>query len=233
MDGIAQNIQQIRRRIDSAAQRAGRQADDVLLLAVTKTVAPEGVELALGQGITTLGESKLQEAKLKIPLVSGRAHWHMVGHLQSNKARDAVELFELIHSVDSVKLAAEINKWAERAGKTQRILLEVNLSGESGKYGLKPDALDETLDQIIPLSRIQVEGLMTVPPYAEDVEKVRPYFRQLRDLGKAAGRKNDLLLPHLSMGMTQDFEVAIEEGATIVRIGTAIFGERKRHEPEE
>jgi PLP dependent protein len=207
--------------------------EDVLLLAVTKTIGPEDVELALGQGITTLGESKLQEAKQKIPLVSGRAHWHMIGHLQTNKARDAVELFELIHSVDSVKLAAEINKWAERAGKRQRTLLEVNLSGESSKYGLKPDALDETLDQIATLTRIQLEGLMTVPPYAEDGEKVRPYFRQLRELGKAAARKHGLSLPHLSMGMTHDFEVAIEEGATIVRVGTAIFGERKRHEPEE
>ena len=136
MDGIAQNILHIRERIAAAAQRIGRSADDVLLLAVTKTVAPERVDQALREGITTVGESKLQEAKQKIPLVSSRAHWHMIGHLQTNKARDAVGLFELIHSVDSVKLATEINKWAERVGKTQRILLEVNLSGESSKYGL-------------------------------------------------------------------------------------------------
>ena len=233
MDGIAQNILHIRERIAAAAQRIGRSADDVLLLAVTKTVAPERVDQALREGITTVGESKLQEAKQKIPLVSSRAHWHMIGHLQTNKARDAVGLFELIHSVDSVKLATEINKWAERVGKTQRILLEVNLSGESSKYGLKPDELNAALEHIAALERIQVEGLMTVPPIAEDAGKVRPYFQQLRDLREAAARKYNLVLPHLSMGMTSDFEVAVEEGSSIVRIGTAIFGERKRHEPEE
>jgi PLP dependent protein len=233
MDGNVPNIKQIRGRIAAAAQRAGRLADDILLVAVTKTVGPERIEQALTEGLTTFGENKVQEAKQKIPLLSGRAHWHMIGHLQTNKTRDAIELFELIHSVDSVKLAAEINKWAERAGKTQRILLEVNLSGESGKYGLTPEAVDETIEQIAVLPRIEVEGFMTVPPHAEDVERVRPCFQQLRMLREAAVRRHGLSLAHLSMGMTNDFEVAIEEGATIVRIGTAIFGERKRHEPEE
>ncbi len=230
---MAQQLEQILRRIATAAQRANRAADDVLLLAVTKTVQPELIEQAIAAGVNTFGESKVQEARQKIPIVSGRTHWHMVGHLQTNKARDAVELFELIHSVDSLKLAAEISKWAERAGKTQRVLLEINLSGESSKFGLKPDALDAVLGQIRALPRIEVEGLMTVPPHTEEIEKVRPWFRQLREIRDSAARRHDLSLPHLSMGMTGDYEIAIEEGATIVRLGTAIFGERRRHEPEE
>jgi hypothetical protein len=233
VEAVSQQIEQIRRRIAAAAQRSVRPADDVLLVVVTKTIQPELIEQALAAGAMVFGESKVQEARQKIPLISGRAHWHMVGHLQSNKARDAVELFELIHSVDSVKLAAEISKCAEKAGKTQRVLLEINLSGESSKFGLKPDALDETLGKILALPRIEVEGLMTVPPAAEDSAKARPWFRRLRELRDVAARRHSLALPHLSMGMTGDFETAIEEGATMVRIGTAIFGERRKHEPEE
>jgi pyridoxal phosphate enzyme (YggS family) len=227
MDQLAENVQRVRERMGKAAARAGRPGDDIVLLAVTKTVEPERVEQALEAGVTTFGESKVQEARQKMPLVSSRARWHMIGHLQTNKARDAVDLFELIHSVDSVKLASEINKWAERAGKTQRILLEVNVSGEASKFGLDPDALEATLEQINPMPRLEVRGLMTIAPFLEDVEKVRPYFRRLREL------RDRFSLTHLSMGMSHDFEVAIEEGATIVRIGTAIFGERTRHEPAE
>jgi len=187
------------------------------LLAVTKTVPPELVDAALDAGITVFGENKLQEAKAKIPLVSSRAHWHFIGHLQTNKARDAVELFELIHSVDSLKLAAELSKWAEHAGKTQAILLEVNVAGEVSKFGIKPEDLPATLAEIQKLPRLEVRGLMTVPPFVGDP---RPHFRRLRDLRDVTG------LRELSMGMSHDFQVAIEEGATIVRIGTAIFGER-------
>lgn len=224
---IAQNLQRVRERIAAAAARAGRSPDEITLIAVTKTVEPERVEQALAAGLTVLGESKVQEAKVKIPLVSSRVHWHMIGHLQTNKARDAVTLFELIHSVDSVKLAAELNKWAERAGKTQPILLEVNVSGEASKFGLKPDALEAAIEQINAMPRIEIRGLMTIAPFAEDVQKIRPYFRLLREL------RDRFSLPHLSMGMTHDFEVAIEEGATMVRIGTAIFGERRIHVVEE
>jgi pyridoxal phosphate enzyme (YggS family) len=227
MDELVANIQRVGARIAAAAQRAGRRPEDVRLVAVTKTVLPERVDAALAAGLATFGESKVQEAKAKIPLVSSRAHWHMVGHLQTNKARDAVELFELIHSVDSFKLAAELSKWAERAGKTQAILLEVNVAGEARKFGVKPEDLDATFEQVTALPRLEVQGLMTVAPYAEDAGQARPYFQQLRMLGERHR------LRHLSMGMTGDFEVAIEEGATIVRIGTALFGERKRHEPAE
>jgi len=192
-----------------------------MLIAVTKTVEPERVEQALAEGLTMLGESKVQEAKAKIPVVSSRARWHLIGHLQSNKAREAVTLFELIHSVDSLKLAVELNKWAERAGKTQAILLEVNVSGEASKFGLKPDMVESVLREINALPRLEMQGLMTIAPYTEDVREARPFFRRLRELRDGLG------LRHLSMGMTHDFEIAIEEGATMVRIGTAIFGERR------
>src|SRR5271170_6182068 len=224
---VAYNINQIRERVGFAAERAGRRSEDVTLVAVSKTVEPERVEAALAAGQTLFGESKVQEAKAKIPLVSGRAHWHMIGHLQTNKAREAVALFEVIHSVDSVKLAAALSKCAELAGKTQAILLEVNVSGEASKFGLKPEDLEFTLTEINRLPRLEVQGLMTIAPFVEEKQKARPYFRRLRELRDA------LSLRELSMGMTHDFEVAIEEGATLVRVGAAIFGERKRHEPEE
>ena len=208
-------------RLQDRIRASGR---EITLLAVTKTIPPERVDAALAAGITAFGENKVQEAKAKIPLVSSRAHWHFIGHLQTNKARDAVELFELIHSVDSVKLAGELDKWAGHAGKTQPILLEINVAGEAQKFGIKPEDLPATLAQINQLSRLDVRGLMTVPPYCEEPEKVRPYFRRLRELRDATG------LRELSMGMSHDFEIAIEEGATIVRVGTAIFGERKKHE---
>jgi len=224
---ITHNINLIQQRIRAAAEWAGRRPEGIALIAVSKTVEPEGVEAALAAGQTLFGESKIQEARAKIPLVSGRAHWHMIGHLQTNKARDAVALFEVIHSVDSVKLAVELNKWAERAGKTQAILLEVNVSGEASKFGLKPEDLKSTVAEINRLARLETQGLMTIAPYLEEAEKARPCFRRLRELRDALG------LRELAMGMTHDVEVAIEEGATMVRIGTAIFGERRRHEPTE
>ena len=224
---VAHNVERIRERIVASATKADRQPGDVTLVAVSKGVEPERVELAVAAGNTLLGESKVQEARMKIPLVSGRALWHMVGHLQTNKAREAVGLFELIHSVDSVKLAVELNKWAEHAGKVQAILLEVKTSGETSKFGLKPEDVAAALSEINKLPRLEVQGLMTIAPFFEEVEKTRPCFRCLRELRDAFG------LRELSMGMTHDFEVAIEEGATLVRIGTGIFGERKRHEPAE
>jgi pyridoxal phosphate enzyme (YggS family) len=220
MSGLAERIQEIQSRIAQAASRAGRDPSEVTLVAVTKKMPPEVVDQALAGGLTLFGESKVQEAKAKIPMVSGRARWQMIGHLQSNKARDAVALFELIHSVDSVHLASELNKWAERSGKTQEILLEVNVAGEKSKFGLNPDALGGVLGEVNAMPRLHVRGLMTIAPFVEEVEQVRPYFRQLRAL------RDQLGLAELSMGMTHDFEVAIEEGATMVRVGTAIFGER-------
>jgi hypothetical protein len=228
---IEQNLHGIQERIAASARRAGRDASSVTLVAVSKTHPPETIEHAIAAGQLLFGESKIQEARTKIPAVSSRARWHLIGHLQSNKARDAVTMFELIHSVDSVKLAAEISKWAERAGKTQEILLEVNVSGEASKFGFQPEDVAGALEQINRLPRLIVRGLMTIAPCAEDPNKARPFFAKLREWRDRLG------LTELSMGMTGDFEPAIEEGATIVRIGTAIFGERTkarlREEPNE
>ena len=226
MSSIADNIKLVHERIRAAAERVGRDdASTITLIAVSKAIEPDRVQAALDAGQIVFGESKVQEAKAKIPLVSGRARWHMIGHLQTNKTRDGVALFDLIHSVDSRRLAEEVNKWAEAVGKTQAVLLEVNVSGEASKFGLKPEDLESTLSEINQLTRLEVRGLMTVAPFTEEPAGARPYFRRLRELRDAVG------LRELSMGMSHDLEVAVEEGATMVRIGTAIFGERKRREP--
>lgn len=233
MTELEQRLNAVTARLAAAAQRARRNPDGVTIVAVTKAVAPEGVEDARDAGLTVFGENKVQEARAKISLVSSRARWHMIGHLQTNKARDAVALFELIHSVDSAKLAGELNKWAGPAGKTQPILLEINVSGEASKSGLKPGDLAATLEQIKALPRIEIRGLMTMAPFAEDPEKARPHFRRLRELRDEVENRFGGQLPELSMGMSHDFEVAVEEGATLVRIGTAIFGERRTHDVEQ
>jgi pyridoxal phosphate enzyme (YggS family) len=230
---LEQRLNAVRERLAAAAQCVRRNPDAAAIVAATKAVAPERVEEARAAGLTMFGESKVQEAKAKIPLVSSRARWHMIGHLQTNKARDAVELFELIHSVDSVKLAGELDKYAGRAGKTQPILLEINVSGEASKSGLKLEELAATLEQINALPRIEIRGLMTIAPFAEDAEKARPHFRRLRELRDEMENRLGMRLPELSMGMSHDFEVAVEEGATMVRIGTAIFGERRTHDAEQ
>jgi len=227
MNELAANIERIRDRIAAACQRAGRDAGDVLLLGVTKTVAPELVDQAVAAGLAVFGENKIQEAQAKIPAVAGRARWHFIGHLQTNKARAAVALFDLIQSVDSVKLAGELDKWAAVAGKTQPVLLEINIAGEASKHGLRPADAPAALAKINRLAHLDVRGLMTIPPAAADPELTRQYFRQLRQL------RDQLGLPELSMGMSYDFEIAVEEGATIIRVGAAIFGERKRYEPAD
>jgi PLP dependent protein len=230
---LEQSLSAVRERVAAAAERARRNPDAVIIVAVTKAIAPERVEEARAAGLTVFGENKVQEAKAKIPLVSSRARWHMIGHLQTNKARDAVALFELIHSVDSVKLAGELDKCAGRAGKTQPILLEINVSGEASKSGLKHEDLAAALEQISALPRIEIRGLMTMAPFTEDIEKARPHFRRLRELRDEMENRFGVRLPELSMGMSHDFEAAVEEGATMVRIGTAIFGERRTHDVEQ
>jgi len=229
--GLSDNLVTVQRRIEAACQRAGRNPASITLLAVSKGQPPEVVEEAARLGLERFGENKLQEARAKIPLCSGRLRWHMIGHLQTNKCRDAVALFEMIHSVDSLHLAAELSKWAQRAARTVPVLLEANLAGESSKFGYSPERLLAEVKLIHALPRIEVRGLMTMAPWTLEPEKVRPVFRELR---RSCQRCEDLLgvaLPCLSMGMTGDFEVAIEEGATLVRIGTALFGERPRSRP--
>lgn len=226
--GLAENLEQIKTRIAAACQRAGRDSSSVTLMAVTKTHPPETVQAAAELGIVFVGENKVQEAKAKIPLCPGKLRWHFIGHLQSNKARDAVELFEMIQSVDSLALALELNKRCEQAGKRLPILLEVNLAGEASKFGYAPDRLLAELNELNALPRLEIHGLMTVPPWRPVAEQVRPFFREARELTRRCEEILGAPLPQLSMGMSGDYEVAIEEGATIVRIGTALFGERAK-----
>ena len=221
------NLTSVQQRIEAACARARRDPASVMLLAVTKSQPPEVVNEAAKLGFTVFGESKIQEAKAKIPLCPGRLRWQMIGHLQSNKCRDAVELFEMIQSVDSLHLAQEINKRAEQAAKRLPILLEVNAAGEASKFGYRPETLLIELSALNSLPRLEIQGLMTVPPWTPEPEKARPAFQALRELKIKCEKVLGAPLPHLSMGMTGDFEVAIEEGATIVRIGTAIFGARR------
>ncbi|MBI3192194.1 MAG: YggS family pyridoxal phosphate-dependent enzyme [Pedosphaera parvula] len=223
---LAANLEAVQHRIAAACARAGRDPASVQLLAVSKGHPPETVRAALDLGLTWFGENKVQEAKAKIPLCPGKARWQMIGHLQTNKAREAAHWFEMIQSVDSLHLAIEINKRAEQAAKSMPILLEVNLAGEASKFGYQPEQLLAELDQLNALTRLEIHGLMTMAPWTPDPEKARPVFRQLRELKGRCEKALGAPLAHLSMGMTGDFEVAIEEGATIIRIGTALFGER-------
>jgi len=196
-------------------------------MGVTKGQPPEVVREAVEQGLVLFGENKVQEAKAKIPLCPGRARWHMIGHLQSNKCRDAVLLFEMIHGVDSLELARELNKWAERSAKTVKVLLEVNVSGEASKFGISPGDVEGVVDGVNGLNRLELHGFMGMAPWSQDVERARPFFRKLKGIKESTEARLGVPVPELSMGMSGDFEVAIEEGATMVRIGTALFGARR------
>jgi pyridoxal phosphate enzyme (YggS family) len=224
---FTENLDSIRQRIAAACARAGRDTAAVTLLAVSKTHPPEAIREAVEAGQLLFGENKIQEAKAKIPLCPGRARWQFIGHLQSNKVRDAVELFELIQGVDTLAIAREISKRAVQAAKTMPILLEVNVAGESSKFGYPPDQLLAELKELNALPKIEIQGLMAIPPYVAVPEKARPYFQKLREVKTRAEDVLGAPLPQLSMGMSGDFEVAVEEGATIVRVGTALFGERR------
>ncbi len=225
---LGEDLILIQQQIAAACGRAGRDVNSVTLLAVTKGQPPEVVNAAARLGLTLFGENKVQEAKAKIPLCTGKLRWQMIGHLQSNKCRDAVELFSMIQGVDSLALAQEISKRAVQAGKTMPILLEVNAVGEASKFGYRPEQLLTELDLINKLPRVEIHGLMTVPPWSAEAEVVRPIFRQMRELKERCEQILGAPLPQLSMGMSGDFEVAIEEGATMVRIGTALFGPRAK-----
>lgn len=225
---LAENFDSIRQRIRAACERAGRKPEDVTLLAVSKTHPPETIREAVACGQLLFGENKIQEAKAKIPLCPGKCRWHFIGHLQSNKVRDAVELFAMIQGVDSLALAREINKRCEQAARMMPVLLEVNVAGEASKFGYQPERLLAELAELNALPKIEIHGLMAIPPYTTDPEKARPYFRRLRELKIECERILGVPLPQLSMGMSGDFEVAIEEGATLVRVGTALFGQRRK-----
>ena len=216
---IRNNIADVEARIAAACARAGRARSDVRLVAVTKTFPASDVGDAIAAGMTDVGENRVQEARDKKPLVPAAARWHLIGHLQSNKAKDAVRLFDVIQSLDSVELAQKVARAAESAGKRQEVYLQVNVGQEMQKSGAEIDAVPELVRRVRELPSLELTGLMAIPPAGES-EEMRPYFRTLRALRDEAGLKE------LSMGMTDDFEVAIEEGATIIRVGRALFGSR-------
>ncbi|MFL6527437.1 MAG: YggS family pyridoxal phosphate-dependent enzyme [Chthoniobacterales bacterium] len=226
MSSIAENLERVKEQIANACARSGRNPDEIALVAVTKTHSAERVREAIEAGQTLFGENKVQEARAKIPDLPSSAHWHFIGHLQKNKIRQALPLFEMMHSVDSLELANAINRIAEEEGHRPHVLLEVNVAGEGSKFGFKPEKLREELEQLLALDRLTIEGLMTIPPVAPEAEASRRFFIALRELRDELQQTAGVQLPHLSMGMTDDFPIAIEEGATFVRVGTAIFGKR-------
>ena len=217
---IRANLEAVHERVARACERAGRKPDDVLLIAVSKTVAIERIRLAVTAGVKALGENRVQEAKDKVAALGQPVPWHLIGSLQTNKARDAVELFDWIHSVDREELARELDRRAHQRERRVKILVQVNVGEEPQKGGVHPAELKGLLESLTALSSLDVRGLMCIPPAAETAEASRPWFKRLRELRDAAG------LEHCSMGMSGDFEVAIEGGAPMVRVGTAIFGPR-------
>jgi len=237
MSEIKENILRVRERIERAARRVGRDPKEIKLVAVSKTVEVARIREAIEAGVSILGENYFQEAQKKIeeigrPAVTERfgkgrsVAWHFIGHLQSNKAKYVVRLFDMIHSLDSLPLAEELNRRAERSTAKFKVLIEVNISGETTKFGTDEEKVRTLAQKVLALDHLSVEGLMTMPPYFESPEMSRPYYVRLRDL-KEKMVKEGILMKELSMGMSNDFEVAIEEGATYVRVGTAIFGPRR------
>jgi len=219
-NAIRDNLQRVQAVIAGACARAGRKPDEVLLIAVSKTVEIERIRLSVAAGVAALGENRVQEAKEKIEALGRPVPWHLIGALQTNKAKDAARLFDWVHSVDRHELAQELDRRARALGRTVDALLEVNVGEEPQKSGARPGEIKGLLDACSRFASLRIRGLMAIPPAADDPEQTRPYFRRLRELRDAAG------LEHLSMGMSADFAVAVEEGATMVRVGTAIFGPR-------
>jgi pyridoxal phosphate enzyme (YggS family) len=228
MIDVGDNYQKIRARINEAAAKGGRKAGDIKLLGAAKAQGVEAIRSAIAAGVTLIGENYVQEAKDKRQRISQSVEWHMIGHLQRNKAKVAVEVFDVIESLDNLALARELDREGRKQGKPVRVFIEVNLGGEESKSGIAKTQVASLVEEVATLSNMRVEGLMTVPPFHENLNEMRPYFRELSELRE---KLNELRLPNvdlreLSMGMTHDYRVAIEEGATIVRIGTALFGPR-------
>jgi len=229
MRELSEILRDVHARIEASCRKVGRDPSEVEIIAVTKTHGEEVVREAWDAGLAIVGENKVQEAAWKKPASVAGPSWHLIGHLQGNKVRHALELFDCIHSVDSVKLADRINAVADAIGASPRILLEVNVSGEQSKSGMPPSAVRDTLEHIrMECPRITVEGLMTMAPFSENPEDARPHFRRLRELRDRLQDELGIGLPRLSMGMSGDYEVAVEEGATWVRLGTVLFGERPK-----
>jgi pyridoxal phosphate enzyme (YggS family) len=226
MPSLAENLESVRENISAATRRAGREASSVQLIAVSKTYPAEVIREVVDAGQELFGENRVQEALIKVPALPGSLRWHLIGHLQSNKVRKALPLFELIHGVDTTDLAKDIDRIAAEEGMYPRILLEVNVSGEGSKHGFSPENMERELEGLLALPRVQVEGFMTMAPLAQDPEAARPYFAALRELRDRMSQKSGIPLGTLSMGMSGDYQVAVEEGANLVRVGSAIFGSR-------
>lgn len=226
MGTVKDNLETINKKIKEAALKVNRDPQEIKLVAVTKTATLEQIKEAINEGVKIIGENKVQEAKGKYQVLTTEVKWHLIGHLQTNKVKYAVEIFDLIHSVDSIKLAKEIDNRSVQFKKTIDVLIEVNISGEETKYGYNPEKVEVFLKEISEFSGIRVRGLMTIAPISKNKEEVRPYFRRLRELSERIRDKNikNIKMDYLSMGMTDDFEIAIEEGANMVRIGRGIFG---------
>jgi len=231
---LEERLAAVREKIAEAAARANRDAAEITLVAVSKTHPPDAVSAVLAAGQQVFGESRVQEARAKIPLVPGRARWHFIGHLQRNKIRHALPLFELFHGVDSLEIARDMQRIADEDGAHPRVLLEVNVAGEGTKFGFSPGRIRSQIEEMLALKRLTVEGLMCIPPPQPRAEMSRKFFVALRELRDALEGEFRVSLPELSMGMSGDFTVAIDEGATLLRVGTAIFGERsgKTWKPE-
>lgn len=229
MSYLKQNIQQIKKRIEAAAERSGRNPEEIYLIAVTKNFSAELIQEAVDNGIVFLGENRVQEAKSKVDLVKGNIEWHLIGHLQRNKVKTAIDIFTMIQSLDSWRLAEEIQKRAQQADKVIDVLVQVNIGSEETKYGVDPDDTEVFIEKVATLPNLKVRGLMAIAPFKEKPEDVRAYFRHLREIFQSIKEKSieNVSMEYLSMGMSNDFEVAIEEGANMVRIGTGIFGTRK------
>ena len=228
MSAVGDNIRKIREEIAEAALRSGREPSEVRLMAVTKTVDDDRILEAIEAGVDIMGENYIQEAKRKIETMGVDVKWHMIGHLQSNKSKYAVRLFDMVHSVDRIGLAAELDKRSAAVGRVMDILIEVNVSGEESKSGIRADEAFSLISEIAVLDNLSIRGLMTMPPWFDNPEDTRPYFVALRELRDRIATENieGVEMGELSMGMSGDYRVAVEEGATIVRVGTAIFGAR-------
>jgi len=220
---ISDNLRNITQKITRCCERSGRAGDAVKLVCVTKAADIEDIQTAILAGVTDIGENRVQDAVFKHKAIGDKVAWHLIGHLQTNKAKDAVKIFSLIHSVDSVRIAEAIDKEAGKIGKVQDVLVQVNTSGEGTKFGVRPEDVDNMLEECALYGNINIKGFMTIAPQTEDPETVRPYFKALREIRDRARVHRGADYGTLSMGMTDDFEVAIEEGATIIRIGRAIF----------
>lgn len=228
-DYIKKNIEEVRSRIETAALRNGRNYEDVAIIAVTKTVDTGRIKTAVDEGILNLGENKVQEICEKYDNIEGGYSWHLIGHLQTNKVKHIIDKVKMIHSVDRIELAQEIQKRAEKAGRVMDVLVQVNVAEEATKFGISPESVKGFLNEISQFKNLKVKGLMTIAPYVENPEEVRWVFRELRKIFIDINKENinNIDMDYLSMGMSNDFEVAIEEGSNMVRVGTAIFGKRQ------